>query len=312
MNVSVYIESDPLAYELWTHLGGLQGPLPVPSLEPSSPSIDRICLGDFFGPVSEDPGNVDLEKVLDHWECIGCLPDSISEKWLALWMYASLYVVRFKDQHDHPILDRTVQAFKAFYAKDQDVLPYLLIDELTKVFGKDPTGFDAGGEMTESQRIRRSRTRLRQGAVGCLFACLLLFLVAFSCRQQLTAHERFLARVPLGSSVGEVKSIVRKDPDIWESGTVMQWIPAPDQEADEFAPRKEGAALRTDFGVFRQKDLGKLPEWHPDPSFEAEFSGEIGLYVERGSIALGASVRLHFINGRLVKKSWWSLEDFFD
>jgi hypothetical protein len=115
------------------------------------------------------------------------------------------------------------------------------------------------------------------------------------------AHERLMASVPLGSGLSRLGEARRSG--IVTGGRVMRWLPSPKGSPDrsDIQLRVDGATIRTEFGMFRQKDLGDYDVWTQDPGLAAGFSGEVVLFTD--SVQMG----FVYIKGRLVKKEWGHL-----
>lgn len=112
-------------------------------------------------------------------------------------------------------------------------------------------------------------------------------------------QEAILAEIPLGSEVKRLRSLAQERGVV--GGNVMRWIPSsgtgPDR--DDIQLRVDGVIIKTDFGLFRQENLGEYSSWSPSREEEADFSGEVMFFVG-DSVMLGFS----YLHGKLVKKDW--------
>ena len=112
------------------------------------------------------------------------------------------------------------------------------------------------------------------------------------------APEEILSRVELGSSLDALEP-VRRD-DRMHGGKVMRWIGPLRQEPDrsDLQLRVDGVTIRTEFGVFRQKDVGDFDLWRQGNADKSRFSGEVVMFTD------WEAIWLTFLQGRLVKKDW--------
>jgi hypothetical protein len=138
-------------------------------------------------------------------------------------------------------------------------------------------------------------------ALGLALFCLFSLVISLTGE---SAAPEIMARVPIGSDLDRLYLSVGKDRRA-KPGDVMLWIPSSAKNPDfsDYQPRRHGVTIRTDFGMFRQKNLGNYSDWSPTEELRTRFTGDIDFFVDNGQAETRA-LTFTYMNGKLVSKDW--------
>lgn len=110
--------------------------------------------------------------------------------------------------------------------------------------------------------------------------------------------------IPLGSQVDRIWALLGH-PDVRDAwpAEVKEWR----KIADMVGPQHEEVTRVAGFGSFVRQSERHLITWEPSSEEKAQFTGQITVYFHPGHFGDMPVIDFLFVDGVLVKKTWWQI-----